>query len=140
MANTDYLASAGTLDRQELLNSDKCDLYFIRMEVAERPIKIGRSMATGKRFRMLQCGSPYRLTCLGLVYGEGSFEPAWHAHFAEQRMFGEWFRPSPQLEQAIEAAIKTGSRVALGLPEPFDWRKKLGLPNPYPSNPQTRGV
>jgi hypothetical protein len=107
--------------------SEKCDLYFVRMEVAERPIKIGRSVATGKRFKMLQCGSPYALTCLGLLYGEGHFEPTWHLRFAEQRMFGEWFRPSPELLNVIESALKEGSRSALGLPEPRDWRSELGL-------------
>jgi hypothetical protein len=97
------------------------------MEVDIRPIKIGRSVATGKRFKMLQCGSPYRLTCIGLIYGEGAFEPAWHTRFHDQRMFGEWFRPTPELEDAIATALTEGSRKALGLPEPFDWRAELGL-------------
>jgi hypothetical protein len=97
------------------------------MEVDIRPIKIGRSVATGKRFKMLQCGSPYPLTCIGLVYGEGGLEPAWHLRFAEQRMFGEWFKSSPDLLDTIGAALKDGSRKALGLPEPFDWRAELGL-------------
>jgi hypothetical protein len=114
----------GTLAEQR---SGNCDIYFVRMEIAGRPIKIGRSVATGKRFKMLQCGSPYPLTCIGLLYGEGEFEPEWHRHFADQRMFGEWFRPSPALEEAIEVAIRDGSRKALGLPEPFDWRAELGL-------------
>lgn len=115
--------------------SEKCDIYFIRMEVTglpaeAHPIKIGRSMATGKRHRILQCGSPYRLTCIGLLYGEGDYEPAWHLHFDEQRMLGEWFAPTPELEEAITVALKEGSRAALGIPEPPTWRAQLGLPEP----------
>jgi hypothetical protein len=105
------------------------------MEVDIRPIKIGRSVATGKRFKMLQCGSPYPLTCIGLLYGEGAFEPSWHQRFAEQRMFGEWFRPTEELGQAIAVALKDGSQKALGLPEPFDWRAELGLSYPTPNEP-----
>jgi hypothetical protein len=107
--------------------ASKCDIYFVRMEVDVRPIKIGRSTATGKRFKMLQCSSPYPLTCIGLLYGEGKFEPEWHRQFDELRMFGEWFRPSANLDAAIEVALKEGSRKALGLPPPFDWRAELGL-------------
>lgn len=127
MSNSDYLARDETLEREALLTSDKCDLYFIRMEVDVRPIKIGRSLASGKRQRILQCGSPYPLVCIGLLYGEGSFEPTWHARFHAQRMLGEWFSPTPELEQAIEVALKQGSHKALGLPEPFDWRAECGL-------------
>lgn len=105
---------------------DKCDLYFIRMEAADRPIKIGRSFASGKRLKILRCGSPYPLTCIGLLYGEGAWEPAWHSHFHAQRMLGEWFMPTPGLEQAIEVALKEGSRVALGIPDPPNWRALLG--------------
>jgi hypothetical protein len=97
------------------------------MEVADQPIKIGRSIATGKRFKMLQCGSPYPLTCLGLLYGEGECEPTWHQRFDGLRMSGEWFRSTPELLDAIEVALQHGSRKALGIPPPRDWRVQHGL-------------
>lgn len=111
-------------------DSPPVDLYFVRMDVADRPIKIGRSAATGARFRMLQCGSPYKLECIGLVYGEGAWEPTWHSRFDKQRMCGEWFMPSDELEAAIEVAVAKGSREALGYDEPLDWRAALGIPPP----------
>ena len=114
-------------DLRVIYESRPCDLYFVRMEIADRPIKIGRSTATGRRLRMLQCASPYPLTCLGLVYGEGEWEPRWHEIFAGQRLSGEWFAASPELERAIETAARAGSRVALGLPADPDWRAELGL-------------
>lgn len=104
-----------------------CDLYFVQMDAADHPIKIGRSTATGKRLKMLRCSSPYPLTCLGLLYGEGEWEPAWHLHFDDERMNGEWFKPSERLVRAIEVAIRGGgSRLALGHPDPLDWR--IGSP------------
>lgn len=79
-------------------------LYFIRAG-KNGPVKIGRGNAAN-RIKTLQTGNPERLWIVGTIADVGYTEEFWHAAFATTRMAGEWFRPTRELLQAIDCALK----------------------------------
>jgi hypothetical protein len=77
-------------------------IYFIRDEATQH-IKIGFTAGYGEeRLRDLQTGCPGQLVLLLQMDGSRQHETAWHERFAGARERGEWFRPVPELLQAIE--------------------------------------
>ncbi|MGW3303983.1 GIY-YIG nuclease family protein [Streptomyces rubiginosohelvolus] len=54
-------------------------------------VKIGWTDNPERRLRDLQTGSPVPLQLLTAFEGNAELEGALHAHFADQRMHGEWF-------------------------------------------------
>ena len=115
-----YKMVDGTLDTREfaLACSGKCAdedcatalwggvdaSYFIRMEVpgtSRRPIKIGRSYSPNVRTAGHLTSSPYPLTLLASFPECLLPEVTLHAEFAEDRMRGEWFRPTRRLYQMV---------------------------------------
>ena len=75
-------------------------VYFIQAENGG-PIKIGRAQSIHYRIRELQTGNPYKLVCRAFVEGGTLLERQLHWKFKEQRLQGEWFDPSDELEQII---------------------------------------
>ena len=86
----------------------KSDLYFIR---CDDRIKIGRSRNVSQRLRDLttQSGRP-DYVLIGIVKGAGSYENALHRQFASQRICGEWFQASDELEKIIASLVNEGAR------------------------------
>jgi hypothetical protein len=78
-------------------------VYFIRVEapVEAQPVKVGRARDPAKRLTDLQCSSPWRLTMMRIVEGSLGLERMLHQFLAEDRMSGEWFRPSSRLDSLL---------------------------------------
>lgn len=75
------------------------DLYFI--QTASGPVKIGRAIDAAKRLKGLQSGNPERLEVISVLTGRGYEERVWHHAFCVERIKGEWFVFSDQLEEAL---------------------------------------
>ena len=60
------------------------------------------TQARDKRIAELGTGSPVLLVVLRKVRASRSFEAWLHDRFAEERQYGEWFRPSPRVLAFIE--------------------------------------
>jgi hypothetical protein len=70
-------------------------VYFIQDVDRRGNIKIGFTARTvEKRIAELGTGSPVLLVVLRKVRASRSFEAWLHERFAEERQYGEWFRPS----------------------------------------------
>ena len=82
-------------------------VYFIQRG-ENGPIKIGVSADVAGRLRMLQAASQEPLALLGTLPGGADLEQALHDRFRDQKVRGEWFRPSPEL-----------LRLACGRPRPL---------------------
>lgn len=76
-------------------------VYAIQMG-EDGPIKIGTAQKPWERIATLQTASPYRLRGLAAWPGSVAEEAALHKHFAEDRLEGEWFKPSPELLAVVD--------------------------------------
>lgn len=82
-------------------------LYFIQLQNSDGFIKIGVANDVEKRVADIQGAVPYDVTILKVV--QGAFGPGrsfgleriFHSKFAHLRVRGEWFRPEPELLEAI---------------------------------------
>lgn len=83
-------------------NGRPCWIYFVRAAAPCGLIKIGRSANVVARLEELRCSSPVELTLEGAFEANSSVEPALHILFDQDRVRGEWFRPSPALEALID--------------------------------------
>jgi hypothetical protein len=74
------------------------DVYFV-LATASRLVKIGYAKDAWARFSNMQVGSPEELRMLGVIrtYLPTELERDLHAHFAADRVRGEWFRFSEEL-------------------------------------------
>lgn len=79
-------------------------VYFIQCGDERGPIKIGYADNVGTRKSKLQNGCPYPLILLHwmVVDDHKAIEYALHRRFAAQRMRGEWFEWSADLEATID--------------------------------------
>lgn len=80
-------------------------MYFIQRG-EHGPIKIGVSTDVTGRLRSLQVGFLDPLVLLGTLPGGADLEQALHDRFRDQRVEGEWFRPSPELLRLARGAPK----------------------------------
>ena len=80
-------------------------VYFIQIG-KNGPIKIGFSKNVGKRFGALQNGIPYELNMLIAVEGDRHLEKFFHQEFKQDRIKGEWFKPSQRLCKLIAGFMK----------------------------------
>lgn len=78
----------------------KGDLYFI---LCGDMVKIGRTTDIVRRLANMQVSTPYEIDCLLLLKGQGKDERKWHKRFAADRVRGEWFKLTPELDAAIRA-------------------------------------
>jgi hypothetical protein len=76
-------------------------LYAIQMG-DDGPVKIGIATKPWERLATLQTASPARLRGLAAWPGSVEKEAALHEIFAEDRLEGEWFKPSPELITFVE--------------------------------------
>lgn len=74
----------------------KPSVYFAQ-SVAGGPVKIGHSADVEARVASLQTAHADTLRIIGTIPGGRAVEAALHASFADDRIGGEWFRPSPSL-------------------------------------------
>ena len=94
-------------------------IYFVREEFGPF-IKIGFNNGNDldNRLRTLQVGCPGLHTLLKVISGTKRDEKAWQRRFQNARLRGEWFRPVPELLQAIEAAKAYRRVLAPDTPPP----------------------
>jgi hypothetical protein len=83
-------------------------VYFVKPVGMEGPIKIGCSTWPEGRILSLATWSPFPLELIGAVPGNYRDEAFLHRCFADLHTHREWFRTSPALREAIEAAIAAG--------------------------------
>jgi len=82
-------------------------VYFIKAEeVYPIRIKIGRSLDPESRFQDIANISPVLIKFLGSMVGGHEEERKVHDKFKENRLHGEWFLLTDDLEDFIENAIK----------------------------------
>lgn len=81
--------------------SPECFVYFIQC-APFGPVKIGSSANPANRIRDIQTASPHELRLLCVAVGSERDEKALHAVFAQERIRGEWFRPSERLMNEID--------------------------------------
>lgn len=72
-------------------------VYFIQCIGPGHPIKIGYAKNVAQRLAEHQCSSPYELRLIRAVPGPRPLEREMHRRFAEDRLRGEWFKPSTDL-------------------------------------------
>lgn len=76
---------------------DQRSVYFLQSETGG-PIKIGVAEHATARLAEIQRMSPVRLRLVGLIaFGGYVLERTLHAMFADARLHGEWFEPTPEL-------------------------------------------
>lgn len=93
-------------------------IYFIQ-HGAGGPVKIGRSTDPLGRLANLQTAAPEPLTLAGVLKEDtGQSEQNIHRFFREDRLRGEWFRPTPRMagylqlrESEIQQAFKAAQKV-----------------------------
>lgn len=104
-------------------------IYFVRC-AATQHIKIGFAKDPWKRLCMLRTGSPTQLDLVAMTEGGRPEERELHERFAQDRVRGEWFAPSPGLVGLVahlgppeRAAKITGIRPmhleAVGVPKGY---------------------
>jgi hypothetical protein len=72
-------------------------------------IKIGYTDGSpSTRLKSLQTGNPSALTLLGQHEGGTDVELGLHERFSDQRVHGEWFKPSSRLTEYIKTEASTG--------------------------------
>lgn len=80
-------------------------VYFIEAERLGL-VKIGWGADAARRMSQLQVGSPDRLILLGALLTDDpvALEKELHETFSDQRVHGEWFKPSEALSEIVEKA------------------------------------
>lgn len=84
-------------------------VYFIKPAALDGPIKIGHSFCPENRLIGLSAWSPWPLQLIGAVKGDRKDERFLHHCFANCHSHREWFHPTPQLREAIEAILRAGT-------------------------------
>lgn len=80
-------------------------IYFVTDGEA---VKIGFASDLKSRLRILQVSHHIPLFLLGAIAGTRDDEAVLHARFDHLRLKGEWFRPAPELTQAIDGFEDAG--------------------------------
>ena len=79
-------------------------IYFMQSDNGQ--IKIGYTDGTPEeRLKSLQTGCPFLIRILGTIEGDLGTEKSLHDKFAEDRLAGEWFKPSLKLMRFISDRI-----------------------------------
>jgi len=88
-------------------------IYFLQEEFG-RFIKIGFNNGNDldNRLRTLQVGCPGLHKLLLVIPGTQQEEWAWQLQFQKDKLRGEWFRPVPDLLQAIETARASQPKIS----------------------------
>lgn len=83
-------------------------VYFARQVGGVGPIKIGHTHNLRHRLYCLQLQCPVKLEIVLEIEAEESLEHRLHNEFAADRLWGEWFLPTPRLV-AIMGKIRDGT-------------------------------
>lgn len=75
-----------------------CFVYFIG---TADTVKIGVTTSLSHRLRTIQLSSPVHVELLAQVRGGLATEQGFHAEFAPDRLHGEWFRRSPEINARL---------------------------------------
>ena len=91
-------------------------VYFLRPIGMKGPIKIGFSDQPERRLKEMMMWSPFPLELFARVPGNRGLESALHQAFEDAKSHWEWFKPIPELVEAID-------RMAAGIPphDAFDY-------------------
>ena len=116
-------------------------VYFIGP--TNGPIKIGVTAGDpSHRVKGLQTGNPEKLAVIAKTRGGAALERAYHDIFSQNRLTGEWFKRTPQLEGLIKAyggrlepALGIGSNVDAFFPLPQ--RTEVSSPHQFRRPPLT---
>jgi len=100
-------------------------VYFIRASMT-RYVKIGFSKNPAKRLKAIQTSSPDTVELLVAVPGTMQDERALHRAYADRRIEGEWFDPSPHMQNFINHA----STMAQMLPSWDSMEPVVAKPEP----------
>jgi len=79
-------------------------IYFIQAGNGG-PIKIGTAYDVQQRRDTLQTGNPNELRILCAFPGSEAGERKFHKHFEEERLSGEWFKPTGRVMQVVRSQI-----------------------------------
>jgi len=93
-------------------------VYFA-LSADESAVKIGHSKSPKKRISTLQCGNSRKLSLYSTRSGGKDMEDSLHKAFAHQRIRGEWFRWTPEIE-----AVANGGDVPDSVPFPNPFQSK----------------
>lgn len=69
-------------------------------------VKIGYTRHLPNRLSVLQSSTPYPLRVEAVMGGDRMIERGLHDRFAEDRVSGEWFRRSDQIESFIRGLVR----------------------------------
>jgi Meiotically up-regulated gene 113 len=88
-------------------------IYFVQEEFGLF-IKFGFNNGNdlSNRLRTLQVGCPGLHTLLLAIPGTKRDEKVWKKRFRKDQLRGEWFRPVPELLQAIETARASQPKIS----------------------------
>lgn len=87
-------------------------IYFIQCPDGG-PVKIGYAEDVTKRVKDIQSCSPVPLALVATFDGDLKSEARWHKLFADQRLHGEWFAPTLEMAEAVEAGLRLEGAPAL---------------------------
>ncbi len=83
-------------------------VYFLRPIGQAGPIKIGCSKEPMKRLRSVEIWSPLMLEVVAAVPGGHADESVLHQMFGDNRLHGEWFDITPELQSVLDYVAKAG--------------------------------
>lgn len=82
-------------------------VYFIAVGDPIQHVKIGYTGGDPrKRLKALQTANPLRLTILGFVLGNEDYERELHSVLHDDRLAGEWFNYTPQVQRIIASEME----------------------------------
>jgi len=84
-------------------------IYFIQGK-SSGAVKIGYTVDVFKRLKGLQTGYPDTLIIRCCIPGSPDTESGYHEMFKEERLKGEWFKPSEKLMKKIDALVECVKR------------------------------
>jgi len=114
-------------------------VYFLRADETGR-IKIGTTSNLKARLSAIRTSSSERVGLACAIPGTEALEQLLHERFAETRVRGEWFAPSPELVAFIDGARLMHGQIAQcldGMPEhppPDGWLLSTANPGQWSSD------
>lgn len=100
-------------------------VYFLRPVGMKGPIKIGYSDQPKRRLKEMMMWSPIPLELFAVVPGDRGLEGSLHRAFRDAKSHWEWFRPIPELIEAINR-MKAGVHP----PDAFDFYRLRRIEHP----------
>jgi len=83
-------------------------VYFIKPVGLDGPVKVGCSHIPAKRLISLMTWSPFKLEVIGSVPGTANDERFLHQCFAKWHSHAEWFYPTRDFQNAVQAILEHG--------------------------------